>query len=89
MGFFRRCKGLEQRRGNSAFGLLVLFFSPKQFVIQHFSDPSEDIFMECLVTPAWLCRSECSFAPLGKCLLGGNGKWNFSFHFSFHELDRI
>ena len=50
MGFFRRCKGLEQRRGNSAFGLLVLFFSPKQFVLQHFSDPSEDIFMKCLVT---------------------------------------
>ena len=49
MGFFRRCKGLEQRRGSPPLACWFCFFSPKQFVIQHFSDPSEDIFMECLV----------------------------------------
>ena len=45
---------------------LFVVFPLKQFVNSNTSPfPSEDIFMECLALLAWLCRRECSFAPLG------------------------
>ena len=46
--------------------LFVCCLSPKAICESNTSPfPSEDIFMECLALLAWLCRRECSFAPLG------------------------